>query len=1160
MGAAYVVTGSINQACREAGTSDAVRAMLTQAALTDVAMAPAADMFEMGVKVQVLTRGTLFAVRATRLYELYRSIDSLAAMPAAVRAELEQKYFRCTLEQAWEGCRAFFAQRDPSQLERAEREPKHQLALLFRSYLGQASHWANDGVADRKIDFQVWCGPAMGAFNEWARGSFLESWEARRAVVIARNLMAGAAVLTRVAALRSQGVVVPAEVEQFVPRDEAALDALVTAPAVVEETDALVAIPAEATDEPIAIVGMGGMFPKAENLAAFWKLLRTAQDAVTDVPATHWSVDEYYDADPRAPDKTYANRGAFLGTNSFDPTEFGIPPSILEATDTSQLLGLVAARMAMEDAGYGESVAWDRSRASVLLGVTGTQELVISLGARLGHPKWRKALQDSGIDPQTADQVVERISQQYVGWQENSFPGLLGNVVAGRIANRLDFGGTNCVIDAACASSLAAVHLAVLELRSNRSDLVLTGGVDSLNDIFMHMCFSKTPALSASGDARPFSDRADGTLLGEAIGLLVLKRLSDAERDGDRIYATIRGVGASSDGRAKSIYAPLPSGQARALRSAYREAGIRPRDLDLLEGHGTGTKAGDLAEFEALNLVFRDDSEDPAWCALGSVKSQIGHTKAAAGAAGMTKAALALHHKVLLATLKIDAPNPALKIETSPFTLSTETRPWLSRVGQPRRAGVSSFGFGGSNFHLVLQEHGARRAVPAWDGSVELLALSAADAPTLLARVQEAAAVSLEKRASFAAVSRQSFRSSDAHRLVAVLGEGDGLSRAVEKLQREPGVAFSLPEGIHYGVGAVAGKLAFVFPGQGSQHVNMARELACLFPEVLEAVEAAPAIAAAIFPAPSFDAEVRKKRDEALTRTDVAQPAIGAISRGLLDVLARFGVKPQLVAGHSYGELVALHAAGVLNAADLQRVSALRGSLMAGNGEDRGTMLVVLAPLAKIEQAIVEDKLDVVLANRNGPAQGVLSGSRAEISRAETACAARGLRTARLPVGAAFHSPLVSGCAQSFRDGLEAIAFGTPAIEVVANTTAAPYPTDAAAARDLLGRQLALPVKFDSVVERLYADGARTFVEVGPRAALTGMVRAILDTRPHLAIAVDAQGKKGGLFDLALVLARLAAAGHDVRLEQWQRAPLPPRTKAIVERKQKMAVPLTGAS
>jgi PfaD family protein len=1163
MGAAYVVTGSINQATREAGTSDAVRALLAQAATTDVAMAPAADMFEMGVKVQVLTRGSLFAVRATRLYELYRTFDSLEALPQPVREELEKKYFHESLEAAWEGVRRFFSERDPAQLERAAKDRKHQLALLFRSYLGQASRWANAGAPERRLDYQVWCGPAMGAFNEWVKGSFLEPWEARHAGLLAKNLMAGAAVHTRLTALRTQGVTVPTAAAHFTPKTEGELTRLTTprapivASATTSTTKKLVS-----QGEPIAIVGLGSLFPQAENLEAFWRLLRTGRDAVGDVPATHWSLGDYYDADPHAPDKTYAKRGAFLPSTPFDPTEWGIPPSILEATDTAQLLGLVVARMAMEDAGYGEGSGFDRARSSVILGVTGTQELVITLGSRLGHPRWRKALKDAGVDAATADDVVGRISESYVNWQENSFPGLLGNVVAGRIANRLDFGGTNCVVDAACASSLGAVHLAVQELRTGHSDLVLTGGVDCLNDIFMHMCFSKTPALSASGDARPFSDQADGTLLGEGLGMVVLKRLSDAERDGDRVYAVIRSVGSSSDGRAKSIYAPLPKGQARALRMAYELAGVRPRDIALLEAHGTGTKAGDAAEVEALNAVYRADSSDPAWCTLGSVKSQMGHTKAAAGAAGLIKAALALHHKVLPPSLKVDVPNPALKLNESPFTITSVSRPWLKRSDVPRLAAVSSFGFGGSNFHLVLAEHGEHRAAPAWDGSVELVALSAADAPSLVAKARELLSAKATGRAL--AQARARFKATDGARLSAVLPDGASLEAllapALERLQKEPGVSFSLPEGVHVGFGAARGKLAFLFPGQGAQHVDMLRDLATVFPELLEAVEADPELARAVYPLATFDAEEKQRRDARLTKTDVAQPAIGAVSRGALELLARFGVKPALLAGHSYGELVALHAGGVLDASALAHVSKLRGLLMAGNDEDRGTMLAVLAPLTQVEALLVDEKLDLVLANRNGPAQGVLSGSRAEIDRAEQACQAKGLRTARLQVGAAFHSPLVAKAASSFREGLASVAFQVGHTPVVANSTALPYPADVEAAKDLLGRQLALPVRFDEVVERLWADGARTFLEVGPKTALTGMVRAILGARAHTALALDAGGRRGGLFDLATLLARVAAEGHPVELSAWQDAPKPPRWVEKPPRVAKMVVPLTGAN
>ena len=283
---------------------------------------------------------------------------------------------------------------------------------------------------------------------------------------------------------------------------------------------------------PVAIIGIRCIFAKSPDLKAFFHLLTRGVSGISDPPKTHQHLVDYLDADPKKPDHIYCNRGGFLPSVEFDPTEFNIPPNIIEATDTSQLLGLVTAKRALEDAGYGEKgKPFDRSRASVILGVTGTQELVIPLGARLGHPLWKKALAESGVPADQAENVIQKISDGYVAWQENSFPGLLGNVVAGRIANRLDLGGTNCVVDAACASSMGAIHMALLELTSKRSDLVITGGVDTINDAFMHMCFSKTQILSATGDIRPFSKNADGTVLGEGIDLLVLKRLEDAEKD-----------------------------------------------------------------------------------------------------------------------------------------------------------------------------------------------------------------------------------------------------------------------------------------------------------------------------------------------------------------------------------------------------------------------------------------------------------------------------------------------------------------------------------------------------------------------------------------------------------------------------------------------------
>lgn len=921
---------------------------------------------------------------------------------------------------------------------------------------------------------------------------------------------------------------------------------------------------------PIAIVGMGCLFPGAADLKEFWRTLARGEDGITEVPPTHWMPADYFDADPKRPDHTYCTRGGYLSPVAFDPTEFGIPPNILEATDTTQLLALHVAKMALADAGYDDGREFNRERAGVILGITGTQELVISLGARLGHPIWRKSLADAGIDPETAEDVIRRISDGYVSWQENSFPGLLGNVVAGRIANRLNLRGTNCVIDAACASSLGAVHLAMMELATGRADMILTGGADTLNDIFMHMCFSKTPALSPTGDARPFSADSDGTVLGEGIGMVVLKRLADAERDGDRIYAVIRGMGTSSDGRSQSIYAPHAAGQARCLRNAYELAGITPDTITLIEAHGTGTKVGDATEFDGLQTVFREARADGKWCALGSVKSQIGHTKAAAGAAGLVKAALALHHRSLPPTLKIAEPNPKMGIGESPFYLNTEIRPWVANDESPRRAGVSSFGFGGSNFHAVLEEFGAEKAEPAWDGSVEIIALSADSHEALrtqLANWRDTAAKPEFDRpqiAWMACESRRNFCRDDVHRLTIVAERGDDLPALLTKIDERLAASvdgWALPNA-WYANQPADGKLAFLFPGQGSQYIGMARRLACTFPEMHEALAAADEsssdlqhrISDAIYPLPVFDTTERASNEERLRRTEVAQPALGAIEWGMANLLGRFGIRPDAVCGHSYGELVALAVAGVINQETLGRLTLLRGRLMAGDGTDRGAMLAVKAPLAEIDRMIAETGIDVVLANRNASDQGVLSGANREIERAAEACKARGFVSKRLQVSGAFHSALMADAAEPLAQAIRDAEFAAAHVPVIANSTAKTYPTDPETAKMTLARQLLSPVNFVGQINCLYDSGIRAFIEVGPRTVLTGLVGSILRDRPHTVMAVDGSaGRKCGIADLARVIARLAAEGREVDLTKWE-------TPAKEPRKPKMVVPLVGAN
>ncbi len=462
-------------------------------------------------------------------------------------------------------------------------------------------------------------------------------------------------------------------------------------------------------NEKIAIVGMAGVFPQAADLNAYWDNITNKVDAITALPPTHWRAEDYFSADPNKADHVYTTKGGFLPSLSFDPRAFGIAPRNLTAIDTAQLLGLMVARDALHDAGYGTARDFDRNRASVIFGATGAQELVIPLGARLGHPHWRRALHKAGIADETAAQIIADIANSYVSWQEASFPGLLGNVIAGRIANRFDLHGTNCAVDAACASSLAALRLACLELQSHNCDLALCGGIDTFNNIFMYMCFARTQTLAADGKAKAYDRRADGTTLGEGAGALILKRYDDAVAAKDRIYAIIRSIGSASDGRGHAIYEPSSAGQVLAIRNACHD--IDPTSIELLEGHGTGTRVGDHTELQALHEVFRR-ADKKKWCALGSVKSQIGHTKAAAGIAGLIKATLALHHKTLPPTINCDEPHPLLADPNSPFYLSTTSCTWEANPQHPRRAGVSSFGFGGSNFHCLLEESPVRNPPP----------------------------------------------------------------------------------------------------------------------------------------------------------------------------------------------------------------------------------------------------------------------------------------------------------------------------------------------------------------------------------------------------------------------------------------------------------------
>ncbi len=923
--------------------------------------------------------------------------------------------------------------------------------------------------------------------------------------------------------------------------------------------------------QPIAVIGVSALFPGSTDADGFWRDILHGRDLLTDVPASHWRIDDYYDPDPAAPDKTYARRGGFLGNVDFDALGWGVPPSTLPATDTAQLLALIVAQSVLQDAAGAAYASMDRSRISVILGVTSAQELLFSMVSRLQRPVWVKALRESGLPESEVQAACDRIAAQYVPWQEASFPGLLGNVVAGRIANRLNLGGTNCVTDAACASTFSALSMAVNELQLGHSDMVISGGVDTLNDIFMYMCFSKTPALSPSGDCRPFSDQADGTMLGEGLGMVALKRLEDAERDGDRIYAVIRGIGTSSDGRSKSVYAPVAAGQAQALRRAYEIAGYGADTVELVEAHGTGTKAGDVAEFEGLRTVFAEtDAGARQWCALGSVKSQIGHTKAAAGAAGLFKVVMALHHKVLPPTIKVAAPNPRLQLEQSPFYLNTELRPWIRGRDHPRRASVSAFGFGGSNFHVTLEEYAgpAPRAERLATQSHELVLVSADAAADLLSQidtlVEQTSSPSL---ARIARDSRMNWRAEHGHRLAVVVDSmatlQARLAAARGRIESTPETSFELPDGSAYGVGAALGEVALLFPGQGSQYPGMGCDLALQFESARRVWDLAADIEmdgerlqSLMFPRPLFDDAARAVEQARLTRTEWAQPALAAHSGALLQVLREFGIREQHCAGHSFGEVMALHAAGVFDLKSALRIARRRGELMRDASTTPGAMTALSMAREQAQTLIAEHAPDLVIANHNAPQQVIVSGPKIAIESFESLLQTRSVVFRRLPVSTAFHSALVSDCQTAFAATLDAFEMAAPRVPVYSNATAQAHADDADRIRTMLAAQLAHPVRFVEMVEAMYAAGARIFVEVGPGAVLSGLVSSIFGSRAHAALPLDRKGRSG-VENLLIGLARLAAAGVPMQIERLYadiRLPSEPASKPG------MSIPINGSN
>ncbi|MFU1858509.1 SDR family NAD(P)-dependent oxidoreductase [Sphingobacterium sp. NGMCC 1.201703] len=861
----------------------------------------------------------------------------------------------------------------------------------------------------------------------------------------------------------------------------------------------------------VAIVGMDCIFPGAKNLEEYWRNIILGKDSVTEVPDERWNKELYYKPDSDGPDVSHSKWGGFIPKIDFDPLAFGIPPQSLAAIEPTQLLTLLVAKRAMEDAGYGEKQI-NRENISVIIGAEGGNDLANSYSFR-------------GYYKQVFGELHEEVKEALPHTTEDSFPGILANVIAGRITNRLDLGGRNFTVDAACASSLAAIDLACQELILGKSDMVLAGGADLHNGINDYLMFSSTHALSRKGRCATFDSDADGIALGEGVAILVLKRYEDAIRDGDRIYSVIKGVGGSSDGKALGLTAPRKIGQVRALERAYNQAGISAASVGLVEAHGTGTVVGDKTELSALTNLFSRSGALPAQTHLGSVKTQIGHTKCAAGLAGLIKASLAVFHGVKPPTLHLQQPNAYYNAQTSPFAFHAKTGLWCEKR---RYAGISAFGFGGTNFHAVIANHPQEDrtiALQSWPSELFVFRGDSYDeAKGQLGQVKALLDINdslpLKDIAySLAVASEKTIQ------LSIVADTAEDLMMKIEL------VLSGIESKDTFIVNKREGKTAFLFPGQGSQRINMARDLFVVFPEMRKLISQYPELEKVLFPSTRFDADSLKQQKETIKDTRLAQPLLGIVDLALAKFLHSLGIVPDMLAGHSYGELPALCFAGVFDEDQLVELSSKRAQSILDSVEngDPGTMVAVNADAERLK--ILLGRVEGVYpVNYNAPTQCVVAGSTAAIGKLMELLKQERVSAKKLEVACAFHSPLVAKSKQLYANVLKDVPFQEMRLPVWSNTTTSLYPTSASEIKARLTEHLVQPVRFVEELQAMYADGARIFIEVGPGKVLTGLTKSCLEQDQITLYVEDSNRNK--LTHLLCMLAQYLGTGRNFAIDK----------------------------